>query len=113
MNKHIYLISLLVSIIASLICLFFDWKISLGIILGVISSFIYFYALNKSYKLNDDGTINRGGFILFIVRILIIAFPLLIACLLPNVFNIFGAFGGVMLFRIVMIVYFFKEKGEI
>ena len=113
MGKEVYIVSSIVGIVTSLICLFFDWKISTGIIIGLISSLIYFFILSKTFKLNDDGSINKGNALLFIVRIFVIALPLLIACLLPDVFNIFGAFGGVMLFRFVMMFYFFKKKGEV
>lgn len=112
MNKNIYLYSGILAVIVSLICAYFNWRISTGIIIGVLCSFVYFYTLNESFKINEDGSVSKGGLLGFFIRIVLIAFPLLVACLFPNIFNIFGAFGGVMLFRIVMIFYFFKEKGE-
>ena len=111
-NKQIYIYSGILGIIACAICWYFNWRISTGILIGLISSFIYFYLINNSFKLKEDGSISKGGVIGFILRIVVIALPLLIACLLPDYFNIFGAFGGVMLFRFVMIFYFLKQKGE-
>lgn len=111
MNKKIYLYSGILSVIASVICAFFNWRISTGIIIGTICSFGYFYLLNENFKIGEDGNISKGGVLGYFLRIALIALPLLISCLLPNVFNIFGAFGGVMLFRIVMIIIFFNEKG--
>lgn len=111
MNKKIYIYSGILAIIASVICGFFDWRISTGIIIGVICSFMYFYVLNENFKIGEDGNISKGGVLGYFVRIGLIALPLLISCLFPKVFNIFGAFGGVMLFRIVMIITFFKENG--
>ena len=113
MNKQIYLFSGILAIISSAVCAYFNWKISTGIIIGMICSYGYFYLLNKSLKVKEDGSMSKGGALGFIVRILLIALPLAIGALLPNYFNIFGAFAGVMLFRIVMIFYFFKQKGEI
>ena len=113
MNKILYLISFIVSLLASLICLFIKWQISTGIILGTVFSLIYFFLLNKSYSIDENGNLNKGNPLGFFLRIIIIALPLLISCLLPNYFNIFGAFGGVMLFRIVMMITFFKKRGEI
>lgn len=113
MNKQIYLFSGILAIIASAVCAYFNWKISTGIIIGMICSYGYFYLLNKSFKVKEDGSMSKGGALGFIVRILLIALPLAIGALLPSYFNIFGAFAGVMLFRIVMIFYFFKQKGEI
>lgn len=113
MNKNLYLISAILGIVASVCCYFINWQISTGIILGIIFSLIYFLILNKSYLINEDGTLSKGSIVLFLLRMIVIAIPLLISCLLPNIFNIFGAFGGVMLFRIVMIIVFFKNRGEI
>lgn len=109
MKKEIYLYSGIVSLVACVISAFFNWRISTGILIGALSSFIYFYILNLNFRI-VDGNISKGGVLGFIVRILILALPLLIACLLPNYFNIFGAFGGVMIFRIIMIIMFLKEK---
>ena len=112
-NKQIYLYSGVLAIIASVVCAYFNWRISTGIIIGIICSYGYFYLLNKSLNVKEDGSISKGGVIGFLVRILLIALPLAISVLLPEYFNIFGAFAGVMIFRIIMIIYFFKQKGEI
>lgn len=112
MNKQIYLYSGIISVIASIICAFFNWTISTGVIIGALSSFVYFYILNMNFKINEDGNISKGGVLGYFIRLIVLALPLLIACLLPNVFNIFGAFAGIMLFRIVMIIMFFTKKGE-
>ena len=113
MNKQIYLFSGVLAIISSAICAYFDWRISTGIIIGMICSYGYFYLLNLSFRVKEDGNISKGGAFGFLFRILFIAAPLALGALLPNYFNIFGAFAGVMLFRIVMIFMFFKQKGEI
>lgn len=112
MNRKIYLYSGILSIIASVICAYFNWRISTGIIIGVICSFLYFYVLNENFKIDENGKISKGGIFGYFIRIALLALPLLVACLFANIFNIFGAFGGVMLFRIVMIIMFFIEKGE-
>lgn len=112
MNKQIYLYSGIISIVASIVCAFFNYRISLGIIIGALSSFLYFYILNMNFKISEDGNISKGGILGYLVRLIVLALPLLIACLLPNIFNIFGAFAGIMLFRIVMMFMFFKTKGE-
>ena len=112
MKKKIYLYSLILGIFTSIICAIFDFRISTGIIIGMLSSFLYFYILNLNFKINVDGNISKGGVLGYFIRLIVIALPLLISCLLPNYFNVFGAFAGVMLFRIIMIIMFFKEKGE-
>ena len=110
MNKQIYIFSSIVSVIASLVCIFFDWRISTGIILGTISSFLYFYLLNKFVKVSMEGNVSKGSVVFSILRIFILALPLAVAYFLPTVFNFFGAFAGVMIFRLIMIIIFFKNK---
>lgn len=109
MNKKLYLFTGVLALIASVVCLIFDWRISTGIIIGLLSSYLYFYILNVEFKI-EDGQISKGGILGFFLRILVIALPLFIACVLPNVFNIFGAFAGVMIFRIIMMIVFYKER---
>lgn len=112
MKKDLFIICGIVSLLVSIVCYFINWKIATGIILGTAFSLLYFYVLNLSFKMNEDGTLNRGSALLGVVRILIIAMPLFIAFMLPNVFNFFGAFAGVMIFRIIMMIVFFIKKGE-
>lgn len=111
MNKKIYLYSGIIGLFVSIICAFFDWKISMGILIGLLASFLYFFLLNDQFKI-EDGQISKGGVLGFGLRIIVLALPLLVACLLPQYFNIFGAFAGVMVFRIIMMIMFFKQKGE-
>lgn len=112
MNKDLFIVSGIVSLVASIICFFIKWQIATGLILGTLFSFVYFFLLNVGFKINDDGSISKGGALLFILRMIMLALPLFIACMIPNVFNIFGAFAGVMIFRIVMMIVYFKKKGE-
>lgn len=111
MNKEIYLYSSIIGVFASIVCAFFNWRISTGILIGMLSSYLYFYLLNLQFKV-VDGKISKGGIIGYFLRIIVLALPLLLACLLPNYFNIFGAFGGIMAFRIIMMIIYFKQKGE-
>lgn len=112
MKKNLFVICAIVSLLVSIVCYFIKWQIATGIILGTLFSLLYFFVLNLSFKMNADGTINRGSALLGILRLFIIAMPLFIAFMLPEVFNIFGAFAGVMIFRIIMMIAFFIEKGE-
>lgn len=113
MKKDLFIISAILGIIASAIGMIFKLNIGLGILLGTIFSLLYFYLLNVSYKTNEDGTLYRGSIVSYFLRLIVIAIPLLVSCLLPDIFNIFASFGGIMLFRIIMIISFFKQKGEI
>ncbi|MDO4940583.1 MAG: ATP synthase subunit I [Erysipelotrichaceae bacterium] len=110
MDKELYIVSGIIGLVASIICFFFNWRISTGILLGLMFSFLYFYLLTLSFKIDENGNMSKGGIIGWFLRILVLALPLLIACLLPNVFNLYATFGGIMAFRLVLMVYFFKRK---
>ena len=109
MKKEVYLYSLIVCLLASVVAAFFNWRISTGIIIGAVSSVIYLLLLNATFKIKD-GKISKGGVVGFFARILVLALPLLIACLLPNYFNVFAVFGAIMVFRIIMMIMFFRTK---
>lgn len=113
MKKNLFIVSGILGIIASAIGVFFALNIGLGILLGTVFSLLYFYLLNISYKVDENGNLSRGSGLGYLLRMIVIAVPLLLSCLLPNIFNVFAAFGGIMLFRIIMFITFFKEKGDI
>ena len=67
-----------------------------------------------NFKIKEDGTISKGSALGFIIRILVIALPLLIACLFPNVFNIFGEAyvltrGGPVYSTYTLMMYIYNE----
>ena len=87
--------------LAALFC-FFNWRISRGIVLGMVFFHLYFYLLSSS--LNQAimaGKRNIGFTILSAVgRMVAMALPLLIGILLPQYFNVFGCLAGFVLFKV-------------
>ena len=87
---------------------FLNWKVSLGIILGLIFFRIYFYLLTSSI----DDTLAFGiaeGKIGRIIsssgRIIILVMPLLVGMLLPQYVNVWGSFIGLILFKVCAVIY--------
>jgi len=105
MDKKVYKITSLLAISLGLISLFINYQFALGVILGYVFSMIYLFTLEKSYaNLNSDYEINFFHYLLVIVRYILLALPMLIACLLPQVFNVFGAFVGLILFKVSLLI---------
>lgn len=113
MKKELLITSSIVGVLASIVCLFFKWQYAISVLMGLAFSFLYFYLLTSSFKINENGEISKGSFIGWLLRIIVLAIPLLISCLLPNVFNIFATFGGIMIFRVVMMIFFYRQKGSV
>ncbi len=106
-------VSALTAIILAVIMYFIDFRISTGIILGYLASIFHLYLITISM----DNMLKSGRVNMFIVmlgsmlRYVIIAFPLVIALILPQYFNIFGAAGGFILYKVVLIAFavFYKD----
>lgn len=87
---------------------FLNWKVSLGIILGLIFFRIYFYLLTSSI---DDALAfgqnesRFGRIISSSGRILILVMPLLAGMLLPQYVNVWGSFAGLVLFKVCAVIY--------
>ena len=103
MSPKVVRYSIVAALVLSIIFIFIDTRVTAGILLGSIFSYIYLYLLHKSYDnlLNKDIS-KKSMFFKVMLRMMVLVVPLLISCLLPQIFNIFGAFAGLILFKFVM-----------
>ncbi|MBR2599449.1 MAG: hypothetical protein IKD84_00870, partial [Erysipelotrichaceae bacterium] len=81
-------------------------RVSAGIALGLVCFSLYFLILNASYRgLTESGNVNGLLMILAtIVRLDLMAIPLLAGFLFPQYFNVWGCFGGFMVFKIASVI---------
>ena len=83
---------------------FVNFRFALGIVLGGIFSLIHFFVLSKNVSsiLNNEitSTAKVGS---LLIRMLILAFPLMISYKYGEIFNIYGVFFGLMLHKISII----------
>ena len=100
-------ITALITSVAAVICLFIDWRLSVGILSGLLGVTIYTFILNSSLtRILDNGNgFNQFAYILgLLLRLVCLALPLLFGVLYPQVSNIIAAFGAEMTYRIVVYV---------
>ena len=92
-------------LLAAVFC-FIDWRVSAGIALGLVCFSLYFLILNASYRgLTESGNVNGLLMILAtIIRLDLMAMPLLAGFLFPQYVNVWGCFGGFMVFKIASVI---------
>jgi len=102
--KRITIIQIIITIILSISFFFiFDYKVSLGIILGSGTGYLNFYLLNnKISNLSDDEIPNMGKIIKSNrnFRYLVLILILIISGLLPQIFNIIAVCFSVLINKI-------------
>lgn len=105
MEKKVLKLSITITLIMSILALFVNYQFTLGLLCGQLCFSIYFlnlcYSIDKQLK-GDAWKI--WTILLKVGRIILLGIPMLFAFLWPNIFNIFGAFIGVMMFKICTII---------
>lgn len=99
--------------IGMVIGLFFDYRISLGLLLGTVVSIFHLDRLEKNITAGMSAERKVGGWILmFVFDLLVLAIPFVLAILIPQVFNLFGVAIGLLLNKVVIygMNLFGKEK---
>lgn len=99
--------------IGMVIGLFFDYRISLGLLLGTIVSILHLAKLEQNITAGLSNNRKVGGWIfMFVIDLVILAIPFVLAILLPQVFNLFGVAIGLLLNKVVIygMNLFGKEK---
>ena len=106
MNKKELRLSTVLAVLTSLIAAFFDVRVSAGIILGFMFSLAHLYLLTKHVDsmLYQDKASIFWVIISSVFRYAMIALPLLIAIKFSAYFNVFGAFFGFLLYKIVLVI---------
>ena len=114
MRKQAISIALVVSGLIVLTGVFTDWRIASGYVFGaMISALLYWRTTMFCDQVLDQQAAGKIGLIgPFLFRYLLMALPLLIAALAPEVFNIFAAAGGLFLMKFVLILDSVLERRE-
>ena len=115
MNIRVYSITVIIAFVLSIITYFFDYRISLGILLTSAYSIFNLLLLSLSMKAvlkKDDPS---GYSILMgvnIVRFSLLAVVIYIAIKNPQIFNIFGVTAGLILFLFALLIDALTRKGN-
>ncbi|MGN1399183.1 MAG: ATP synthase subunit I [Erysipelotrichaceae bacterium] len=97
--------TLILMTIISLLSVFIDYRFALGVVLGTVFSLIHYFVLNKNVNsiLNNEKTFTSklGS---YFIRLFILAIPLYLSIRFDSLFNIYGAFIGLLLLKISLVV---------
>lgn len=108
MNKKKFIEDLLIAIVISLIFLFIDYKISIGVLVGYGFSYLNYKLIE--YRYNHLESYNASFFLGTLVCILVLAIPLIISFLIPSVLNWIGVMIGLLIIRTRLIIEAFVKK---
>ena len=108
MNKRKYLEDSLIVLVLSIILLFADYKLSIGIVFGFLFSILNFKIIE--YRYNHLETYGPLFFIGSLVSIMVLAIPLVLSFIYPSFMNYIGVVIGLMILRIRLIIEAFISK---
>lgn len=110
-NKEIKY-STTIGLLTALVLVFFERSWALGVLLGCLCYALYFFLL--SYSINDLTSARPTGGLLVslgpVLRLFVLAIPLLVSFLVPEMINTFGVMIGLLLFKITAIIMSLIEK---
>lgn len=112
MDKRVIIYAGITIALLSFVSYFINWTISTGLIVGYLFSLLYLAVLTLAVKMMSFEKPNN----LFIVtssliRMVILAFPLLLGGLYPECLNIYGVFVGLLMFKIWLYLTMLIHKG--
>lgn len=114
MNKRAWKIFYIVMLVGTIVPLFFDFKISLGFLLGSIEALVHYKRLESFWNgIMDAGVSNKHtGIMHFGFTFMLMAGVLLICAFFPNIFNIFACAIGMILVKITTYIDMLIPKKE-
>ena len=111
-NSKYLVISVVIAVVCAIISLLFDYRISVGIVVGMVASICNYMILSAQMSmilLNQRfGVVSFA--IVYLVRFSILFIPLLLAVLRPDRCNVWAVFGSLFIFKIVMYFESFRKK---
>ena len=108
MGKKPLKVEFLIALLLSILFIFMDKKISLGILLGFLFSFLNYRLIE--YRYTNLDTYNVLAVLGSLICITLLGIPLLISFLLPNVFNYVGVMIGLLIIKVKLIIEAFIQK---
>ena len=94
--------------------LFYDWRISLGFILGAfVSVLLYFRTVMFCDTVLGQKKAGKGFvFSRFMSSYALMAIPLILSVVLPEYFNVFAAAAGLLLIKVTLMLDSLLERRE-
>jgi len=108
MDKKKYFEDFCVSLIIGIVFLFIDFRVSSGVIIGYFFSIINYKMIE--YRYNHLESVDAFTYISIFLSIGMLALPILISVLLPNLLSWIGVTIGLMINRTRLIIEAFLKK---
>lgn len=102
MSKKNFLYVYLLVLLLTIIFLFIDFKISLGIIVGHLFSLINYYLIILRYR--DLSKVSAFTIISIIFSTLVLVIPIMLAFLLPDIISWIGVIIGLLVLKMSIII---------
>ena len=115
MSLKIYLYTTLIACIISVIAGFFDYTISLGIMIATLFSMFNLYMLSASMKsMMDKKDVSGYSMLLTInfIRFGLLGLLIYVVIKNPKLFNIFGVVIGLTLFMVALLIDAIRKRGK-
>ncbi|MEG0077152.1 ATP synthase subunit I [Anaerorhabdus sp.] len=95
--------TMVLSGIIMVVGLFFNYRFSLGVLLGTSVSVLHLMRLERNITQGLDSKKKLGGWIfMFLTDLIMLAIPLMLAVMLPQIFDLIGAAVGLLLNKFVI-----------
>ncbi len=111
-NGKYFIISIVIAVVCAIISLLFDYRISIGIVVGMVASICNYLILSAQMSLILLSQRFRvwSFTIIYLIRFSILFIPLLLAVLKPDRCNVWAVFGAMFIFKVVMYFESFRKK---
>lgn len=112
MDKKILNMSTKGGLLIAILLVVIDYRITCGMILGLICYRLYYILLTMSIEDQIDvpSEVKARNIGAVALRLLLLAFPLLVSFVIPELFNVWGAFLGLLAFKITVYAYSIIHK---
>lgn len=104
--------SVVIAVIGAIVSLLIDYRISIGIVVGMVASISNYMILSAQMTmilLNKRFQV-FSYMIVYFARFAILFVPLLLAVLRPDRCNVWAVFGSMLIFKVVMYIQGFRKK---
>ena len=105
-------VSIVIAVVGAIVSLVFDYRISIGIVVGMVASICNYMILSAQMTM----ILMRGKFnvisyaLVYLIRFSLLFIPLLLAVLRPERCNVWAVFGSLFIFKVVMYIESFRKK---
>ena len=111
-NLKYFKSSIVIAVVGAIISLIFDYRISIGIVVGMLSSILNYLIMSAQMTMilaNQKFNVISYT-IVYLIRFSLLFIPVLLAVLRPDRCNVWAVFGSLFIFKVVMYVESFRKK---